>query len=141
MGKDSNIVKATFAVIFLGLFKHFINFIWHCSSVLQAFLTTGCCDMSSSVSSPSSQTDAKTQKCSVPPSCSDPSLICAFSTLLMTLQHLEIINSPVTEAQNHIHPRCHWLLLFPFEIYDNPLSSNFSFGVSHITLAETSDKA
>lgn len=40
-------------------------------------------------------------------------------------QRWEIINSTATEAQNHIHSDCHWLLLLGFEIYDDHLIMKF----------------
>ncbi len=47
-------------------------------------------------------------------------------------QRGEIINSTATEAQNHIHSDCHWLLLLAFEIYDDHLIMKFlSWYFSH----------
>lgn len=37
----------------------------------------------------------------------------------------QIINSTATEAQNHIHSDCHWLVLLAFHIYNDQIIKKF----------------
>lgn len=98
-------------------------------------MLTFCCALSSCVDSSSPpKTDADTQSRvwrRAPLHHSSPSTHThRFSP--HDAQRGEIINSTATEAQNHIHSDCHWLLLLAFEIYDDHLIMKFlSWYFSH----------